>query len=79
MEGVHSKHMTTLRNFEYLIAYGTEIQLFDALTGEAKEIIVPNYGPNMNREVIAIYPLSKNKLRISLGKTVGKGKKKTGV
>lgn len=71
--------MTTLRNFEYLIAYGTEIELFDALTGEAKEIIVPNYGPNMNREVISIYPLERNKLRISLGKTICKRKEKTGV
>lgn len=62
--------MTTLRNFEYLIAYGTEIELFFTTTGETWNTTTPNYGPNMKREVISIYPIDKNKLRISLGKII---------
>lgn len=65
--------MTTLRDFEYLIAYGTEIELFFTTTGELWNTTVPNYGPNMKREVISIYPIDKNKLRISLGKIIEKG------
>lgn len=60
--------MTILRNFEYLIAYGTEIELYFIQTGESKLTTAPNYG----REVVSIYPLEKNKLRISLGKETAK-------
>ena len=60
--------MVTLKSFEYLIAYGTEIELFYTTTGEAITTTAPNYGRNMNREVVSIYPLDKNRLRISLGK-----------
>ena len=65
--------MTTLKDFEYLIAYGTEIELFFTTTGEFRNTTVPNYGPNMKREVISIYPIDKNKLRISLGKIIEEG------
>lgn len=64
--------MTILRNFEYLIAYGTEIELFFIQTGESKLTTAPNYGKNMSREVVSIYPIEKNKLRISLGKETAK-------
>lgn len=55
-----------LRNFEYLIAYGTKITLFFVNTGETKETTAPNYGPNMEKEVISIYPIEKGHLRISI-------------
>ena len=55
-----------LRHFEYLIAYGTRIDLFDAFTGEVIETSAPNYGPNMDREVISIYPIDKGHLRITI-------------
>lgn len=64
--------MITLKSFEYLIAYGTEIELFYTTTGEMKSTTAPNYGRNMNREVIAIYPIEKNRLRIALGKELEK-------
>jgi len=65
--------MTTLRNFEYLIAYGTEIEFFFTTTGEIWKTTAPKYGPNMKREVISVYPIDKNKLRISLGKNIEEG------
>lgn len=57
---------TKLRNLEYLIANGTKITLFFVNTGEAKETSAPNYGPNMEKEVISIYPVDKGHLRISI-------------
>lgn len=57
---------TKLRHFEYLIAYGTKITLFFVNTGEAKETTAPNYGPNMDKEVVSIYPVDKGHLRISV-------------
>lgn len=73
MTNAHSRKgnkMTTLRNFEYLIAYGTEIEFFDIYTGETITTTAPNYGRRMNREVVSVYPLDKNKLRLSLGKEI---------
>lgn len=66
--------MTTLRNFEYLIAVGTKVDLYFTTTGEVVETSAPNYGNNMDREVISIYPIDKGYMRISLGKEVTRGK-----
>lgn len=64
---------TTLRNFEYLMAYGTEIDFYFEDTEQVWKTTVPNYGPNMNREVLSIYPLGRNKIRITLGKEIRNG------
>lgn len=66
--------MTTLRNFEYLIAVGTKVDLYFTTTGEVIETSAPNYGNNMDREVVSIYPIDKGYMRISLGKEVSRGK-----
>lgn len=65
--------MVTLKSFEFLIAYGTQIELFFTTTGEAVQTTAPNYGRNMGREVVAVYPIDKGKLRISLGKQIRNG------
>lgn len=58
--------MTKLRHFEYLLAYGMKIQLYHVRTGIVKETYAPISGPIMNAEVVAVYPVDRGHLRISI-------------
>lgn len=60
------KMKTKLINLEYLINYGTKITIYFVNTGKIKETTAPNYGPNMEKEVISISPINKGHLWISI-------------